>query len=222
MNIELKNKIAVETKSAKIFETLPADIRGFKLKNIFADDDDKFIFFAYVNENFHRSLSAYFHAETSEYKVRVNIGLNEFCLTRFFTSDFAQFEKILAAELDPAIKNLINDEPNPLVEEKNFPAWAYGKNLPNQIGGFELFINPSRPIKFTNGSHIVINYCNFETASDLTIFYNIYGDNFSGEVRISRVPHVSYLFDSENLAELEEKLSAHLVGELERIEKIFL
>ena len=217
----MKNKnAAVEEQAKKFFETLPDDICGFKLKKIFAEDEDKFIYFNFDSEKTHRSVTAYFHEETLEFKLRVKIGLTEFCLTNFFTSDFEIFGKKINTELADVIKDLtVAENLNPIIREKNFPAWQYGKNLPENLEGFELFISPKNPVPFTNGSHIVINYSNFENLSDLTIYYNIYGDNFSGETRIKNIPHVIYSFDAKDLKELEKKLSENLSAELAAINK---
>ena len=214
----MKNKDAALVEQAeKKFATLPTEILGFNLKKIFAEDDDKFFYFAFENEKIHRAVTAYYHEETKEFKVRVRIGLNEFCLTEFFTEDFEHFCELIFANLETAIKNLSATDFNPLVQEKNFDAWEYGKNLPEQLEGFELFISPKNPVQFTNGSHIIINYSDFENFSDLTIYYNVYGDNFSSEARIKSVPHVIYSLDSENLQELEDKLKNHLAAELAAI-----
>ena len=214
----MKNKDAALVEQAeKKFATLPTEILGFNLKKIFAEDDDKFFYFAFENEKIHRAVTAYYHEETKEFKVRVRIGLNEFCLTEFFTEDFEHFCELIFANLETAIKNLSATDFNPLVQEKKFDAWEYGKNLPEQLEGFELFISPKNPVQFTNGSHIIINYSDFENSSDLTIYYNVYGDNFSSEARIKSVPHVIYSLDSENLQELEDKLKNHLAAELAAI-----
>ena len=214
----MKNKDAALVEQAeKKFATLPTEILGFNLKKIFAEDDDKFFYFAFENEKIHRAVTAYYHEETKEFKVRVRIGLNEFCLTEFFTEDFEHFCELIFANLETAIKNLSATDFNPLVQEKKFDAWEYGKNLPEQLEGFELFISPKNPVQFTNGSHIIINYSDFENSSDLTIYYNVYGDNFSSEARKKSVPHVIYSLDSENLQELEDKLKKHLAAELAAI-----
>ena len=214
----MKNKDAALVEQAeKKFATLPTEILGFNLKKIFAEDDDKFFYFAFENEKIHRAVTAYYHEETKEFKVRVRIGLNEFCLTEFFTEDFEHFCELIFANLETAIKNLSATDFNPLVQEKKFDAWEYGKNLPEQLEGFELFISPKNPVQFTNGSHIIINYSDFENFSDLTIYYNVYGDNFSSEARIKSVPHVIYSLDSENLQELEDKLKNNLAAELAAI-----
>ena len=220
MKPETKNKIIDEANGSKnFFESLPTQIKNFTLKKIFSEDDDKFIYFSYENFESHRGLTAYFHEETQEYKIRVKIGFNEFCLTKFFTGNFSDYCKIISSELENIIESFSvnNSESNPIVREKNFSAWEYGKNLPKKIFDFELFISPQNPIEFTNGSYIIINYSDFKSSSDFTISYNIYTENFSAEFTENHVPHVTYLFDSDNLDELEKKLAKNLHAEISRI-----
>ena len=215
----MKNRnAALEDKAEEVFESLPSEICNFGLKKIFAEDEDKFFYFGFEDEKIHRAVTAYFHEETSEFKVRVKIGLTEFCLTEFFSEDFDTFSKKIFSNLESVIKNLsAENDFNPLVTEKNFDAWEYGKNLPEQLEGFELFISPKNPVELTNGSHVIINYSDFENFDDLTIYYNIYEDDFAGEMRKKNVPHVIYTFDAKNLQELETKLKENLVAELNAI-----
>ena len=217
MKEETRNKIAAQATEIHFAEELPAEIDGFELKKIFAPDEDKFIFYTYADEKIHCALTTYFHEETSEFKVRQKIGLTEFCLTNFFTEDFKTFKALLDAQLDNVIKNLRgcrNKKLNNFLREKKIDTWAYGKNLPATLEGFELFIKPAAPVEVTNGSFIIINYADFAINSDFVLYYNIYSDEFSGETRINGAPHVSYAFDAKTLKDLEAKLKENLVSEL--------
>ncbi|MBR0261573.1 MAG: hypothetical protein IJQ85_07235 [Selenomonadaceae bacterium] len=217
MKDETKNKIAAQIAELHFGENLPAAIENFALKKIFAVDEDKFIFFSYVDDATHCALTTYFHEETMEFKVRQKIGLTEFCLTKFFTEDFAHFQKMIDAELVYVIKNLRdvkNKTPNRFLREKKIDAWNYGLELPATLENFELFINPAAPVEVTNGSFIIINYADFSANSDFAIYYNIYSDEFSGERRINGAPQVTYAFDAKTLDELEDKLKKNLSAEL--------
>ena len=217
MNEDTKNKIAAQAAQIHFAEDLPAEIDGFTLKKIFAPEEDKFIFFTYADEKIHCALTTYFHEETNEFKVRQQIGLTEFCLTNFFTEEFAIFKTLLDAQLDGVIKNLRGlraKKPDNFLREKKIDTWAYGKNLPATLEGFELYIKPAAPVEVTNGSFIIINYADFAINSDFVLYYNIYSDEFSGETRINGAPHVSYAFDAKNLKALETKLKENLVAEL--------
>ena len=217
MKDDTKNKIAAQSAENHFGENLPAEIENFALKKIFAVDDDKFIFFSYVDDANHCALTTYFHEETMEFKVRQKIGLTEFCLTKFFTENFAHFQEMIDAELDDVLKNLRevkNKKPNRFLREKKIDTWNHGLELPATLENFELFINPAAPVEVTNGSFIIINYADFSINSDFVIYYNVYTDEFSGESRINGAPHVTYAFDAKTLDELEDKLKKNLVNEL--------
>ena len=202
------------------FENLPAQIDGFKLEKIFSADGDKFNFFRYTDDAAHLALTAYFHDETQEFKVRQKIGLTEFCLTNFFTEDFEIFKRLINSELEGVIKNLRGCRKkflNPFLREKKIDTLNF--ELPAGLEGFELFISPTAPVEVTNGSFIVINYADFKINSDFVLYYNIYSDEFSGESRINGAPRVTYAFDAKTLDELTDKLKNNLLDELKSIRR---
>jgi len=217
LNDDIKNKLTAQVEEIHFGKNLPAELEGFRIKKIFAPDEDKFIFFTYVDEKIHCALTTYFHEETSEFKVRQRIGLTEFCLTNFFTEDFKIFQSLLDAELADVLKNLrgFRDKSiNNFLRDKRIDSWTYGKNLPAMLEGFELFISPAAPVEVTNGSFIIINYADFLINSDFVLYYNVYSDEFSGELRFDGAPHVSYAFDAKTLNDLETKLKKNLSAEL--------
>ena len=220
MKDDTKNKIAAQVAELHFAEDLPAELNGFVLKKIFAVDEDKFIFFSYVDNSTHCALTTYFHEETMEFKVRQKIGLTEFCLTKFFTEDFAHFQELIAAELANVLKNLRdikNKQLNRFLREKKFDTWKFGRELPSTLEGFELFISPAAPVEVTNGSFIIINYADFSISSDFVLYFNVYTDEFSGETRSNGAPHVTYAFDAKTFDELEDKLKKNLSNELHEI-----
>lgn len=212
---ETKDKIA-----ALSFDNLPEEVDGFTLNNISAAVEDKFIFFAYVDDKAHSAVKTYFHEETQEFKVSQRIGLTEFCLTNFFTEDFTHFKELIDAQLVDVIKNLRgikNKSLNRFLRDKKIDTWTYGLELTAQVEGFELFISPAAPVEVTNGSFIIINYADFAINSDFVLYYNIYTDEFSGERRINGAPQVVYTFDAKTLDELTDKLKNNLADELKAI-----
>lgn len=220
MKTELIDKLAAEFEAANFFDKIPAQIDGYTLKKNLSSDGDKFIYFTYENISAHRNLKAYFHDETKEYKVSITVGLTEFCLTNFFTENFNHFTEILIDKLDATIKNLstpIDAESDIFIADKNFSQWQYGLNLSQKLNGFELFIAPKNPVRITNGSYIIINYSDFSANRELSIFYNVYTDNFSGESQIGGVHQPLYIFDAKNLKELEKILTVNLSTELSKL-----
>lgn len=220
MNDETINKLAAQ--SAEL-QDLPDELDGFALKKIFAANEDKFIFFTCANDELHCALTAYYHTETEEFKFRESIGLTEFCLTNFFTTDFAHFKRLIDSDLRGAIKNLreLRNKPlNIFLREKKLDTWAYGSELSDELEGFELFIKPAAPVEVTNGSFIILNYADFKLNSDFVIDFNIYSDEFGAERRINGAPHVIYTFDAKTLPELEDKLKKNLVDELREVRRL--
>ena len=222
MRDDIVKKLAAQIEELHFAENLPETIDDFATKKIFAPDEDKFIFFTCTDDANHCALTTYFHTETNEFKVRRRIGLTEFCLTKFFTQDFAHFKELLDAELVGALKNLHDarhGKLNDFLREKKIDTWTFGAELPTTLEGFELFITPAAPVEVTNGSFIVVNYADFALGSDFVIYFNIYSDEFSGEARINGAPHVTYAFDAKTLDELTDKLKKNLVVELREIRR---
>ena len=220
MTVETQNELTAQAAELHFAENLPAEIAGFATEKIFAADGDKFIFFTCTNKN-HCALITYFHTETNEFKVRQRIGLTEFCLTKFFTEDFAAFQKLIDAELEDVLKNLRDVREKKFyrfVSEKKIDTWNF--ELPATLEGFELYISPAAPVEVTNGSFIVINYADFATGSDFILYYNIYGDIFSAESRIKGAAHISYAFESKTLEELDANLKENLADELREIRRL--
>ena len=223
MTDETVGKLTTQATELHFAENLPDEIAGFSTKKVFAAVGDKFIFFTCADDAIHCAATIYFHDETAEFKVSQRIGLTEFCLTNFFTEDFAAFQKLVDAELADVLKNLrdVRDKPiNRFLREKNIDTWSYGHELPATLEGFELFISPDKPVEVTNGSFIVVNYADFATGSDFVLYYNIYGDVFSAESRIKGAPHVSYAFEATELDDLTEKLNKNLAAELREIRRL--
>ena len=221
MTDETINKLTARATELHFAENLPPEICGFTTKKIFAADGDKFIFFTCADAELHCALTTYFHEETAEFKVSQRIGLTEFCLTNFFTEDFAAFQKLLDAQLEHVLKNLRdvhNDKLNDFLREKKIDTWTY--ELPATLEGFELFISPTAPVEVTNGSFIVVNYVDFAAGSDFVLYYNIYGDVFSAESRIKGTSQVNYAFESTTLDELTDKLKENLAAELKTIRRL--
>lgn len=222
MNEETVKKLAAQSAELHFAEYLPAEIEGFLPEKIFAANEDKFIFFTCADDEIHCALTTYFHTETEEFKVSQRIGLTEFCLTNFFTKDFAYFKELLDSKLRGALANLRglrSKPPNMFLREKNLDAWQFGSELPRTLEGFELFISPAAPVEVTNGSFIVMNYADFALKSDFVLYFNIYTDEFSSEARICGAPRVTYKFDAKTLPELEDKLKKNLVDELREIRR---
>ncbi|MBR1729705.1 MAG: hypothetical protein IJ728_09305 [Selenomonadaceae bacterium] len=220
---EEKKNIEETINAEEFFKSVPDENYNFKLRKIFQDTGDDYEILTYTNETTHRGLKIYFHFETSEYRLSKIFGLNEFCLTEFFSEDINKFVDILKNNFDSTLKSLneFNGDKNFFVDQKKIPSWQYGINLSTELEGFQLFLSPNNFLEITNGSFVVINYCDFNINSDLAIYYNIFTDDFGGEVRINGSAQVIYDFDTDDLKTLELKLKNNLVDRLKMIRKEF-
>lgn len=199
---------------------LPEELHTMQLQKLYKENDDMFELFSYTNEARHLGFCAYFHQETKEYKVRIWIGLTEFCLMQFITDQFPVFEQHLRHYMEPAIHDLVVYNPDSvsyITQELHITAWDYKKLLPERLEGFELFITPETLVRVLNGSYIVFDYSDFSIESNFIIYYNEFRSEFFGEARIKNIPEMTYTFDSRTIEELEEKLQAHLVPRLQEI-----
>ncbi len=213
-------RVEKETSDWQYMAGLPDEIHGFQLVRLMEINGDMYELFRYSSSAKHRSATAYFHEETKEYKLRVKIGLVEFCRMEYITGSFETFEKLLQNQLIPMLESISRfneSDIGSIVRSKQIMEWEYGKNLPALLEGFELFISPPEPVEITNGSYIIIDYTDFSLESSFNIYYNMFRDEFFGEARIHNIPDVNYVFDSRELDELEVKLNEHLVPRLKEI-----
>ncbi len=201
---------------------LPKELYTMKLTKLYGENEDMFELFSYTNEERHLGLCAYFHQETEEYKVRIWIGLTEFCLIEFITASFQAFEKQLRHSLEGAVHDLVVYNPDSMsyvTKELDIVSWDYKGILPQELEGFQLYITPATPIRVLNGSYIVFDYSDFAIKSNFIIYYNEFRCEFFGEARIANIPEMNYIFDSKTIPELEEKLKAHMVDRLQEIRR---
>ena len=206
-----RERVEKELSGWQYLEDLPEEWHGFLLRRDVRVEGDVYDIYSYVKESAHRSITAYFHEETREYKVRVRIGLIEFCHIEFVTGDFKMFGELLKQHFEPALRDLAEFNPKTLTSlllDKGIMEWEYGKKLPESMEGFALFLRPTEPVRIANGSYVIFDYVDFGISSSFDIYYNIFRDEFFGEARIRNVPVVTYSFDSGDLSELETKLEA--------------
>lgn len=220
MKADILEKVQQETADWEYLEELPAEWFGLSLQKQYREVDDTYELFSYENRSTHRGLCAYYHQETKEYKLRVRIGLTEFCQMQYITSSFSAFEEHLRLYLEHSIGELAQYSPEGMsyvTRELNIPSWDYHSLLPDELEGFQLFIRPNEPVRVLNGSYIVLDYTDFDIKSNFIIYYNEFRCEFFGEARIKDIPEMNYTFDSPDIPALEEKLRLHLTERLREI-----
>ncbi|MBC8015168.1 MAG: hypothetical protein H7X79_05430 [Sporomusaceae bacterium] len=215
-------KIIAQIQAWDLLAKLPAESAGFSLCLEFQERGMQYCIFTYQNSEWHKSFSVLYDKTTKEFFARTVVGLTEYFDVNFIVGDISLLEKLLIKRLKDTLVNLAVFNPDNLgsiIIEKQIIAWPYGKELHQELVGFELFIKPCEPVKIINGSYIIIDYSDFSSESSLVIYYNIFRDEFFGEVRIRRTPHMSALFDAATLDKLQENIAVHLKVVLESMRK---
>ena len=220
MKEETLKKVEEATANWAYMKELPDSIRNFGLRRLNFVHGDVYDLYAYVDEPAHKSATAYYHEETYEYKVRVQIGSFEFCLKEFIVSKLEDFEAVLRSRFDGILQEMMEFNPehaDKVFMEKHIQEWPFAKTLPERLEEFELFIRPSNPFHITNGSYIILDYEHFASKSNFALYYNVFRDEFFGDERIASVPDTDYDFDARTLDVLQEKLTSRLAPRLKKI-----
>lgn len=195
------------------FNSLAPMLYGFKLNIEKKQNGTQYCFFSYSNEQLDKSFLVSYDSATKEFIARWRHGLIEFCDVNFIAPDLAALEKILIRRLDDTLRSVAQFEEAALGSVflgKKIIEWPYASVLASVIHGFSLVKDPRRPLKGINGSYIIIDYSDFSANTNLLIYYNIYRDEFYGEIIFRGTPEMTTLFDADTLPVLEDKLNNHL------------
>ena len=220
MKDEALQKVAKTTAEWAYMQELPETIHNFRLQRLHQTHEDIYDLYSYADNAAHRSVTAYYHAETDEYKLRIRLGSFEFCLTECITSSLEIFEQLLRAQFEEILSNLSDFNPTKddvLFKSKHIDDWQFASSLPERLEDFELFIRPSQPFRITNGSYIILDYEHFSSHSNFAIYYNVFRDEFFGDARVAAVPDTDYEFDSHTLEELQDRITSGLAARLKEI-----
>lgn len=215
-------KIIQEVEAWDFIKELAPTFAGFTLTIELKEQGTQYCMFTYHNDEWHKSFSVLYDMATKEYFARRIIGLTEYFDVNFIVNDLKLLEKLLKNRLNDTLLNLAVFNPDNLdsiLTDKQILVWEYGKNLPQELEGFILFVKPYEPVRIINGSYIIIDYSDFDNESSFVVYYNIFRDEFFGEVRLRRTPQMSAVFDARTLDELEANITAHLKPVLESMRR---
>lgn len=213
-------KIIAQVQTWELLAKLPKEFAGFELILERKEQGTQYCIFAYRNKQWHKSFSVLYDKATKEFLARTVVGLTEYFDVNFIVGDIQVLENLLVKRLKKTLTDLAvydKDNLDSILVDKKILEWSYGKELPQELVGFKLFIKPCEPVKIINGSYIMIDYSDFSAESSLVIYYNIFRDEFFGEARIRRTPQMSAVFDADTLDELQIALAAHLKPVLEEM-----
>ena len=211
-------EIVEQVKTWPYLQQLPTRQSGFSLSLDLAEAGTQYNMFSYRDEDGLRSFCVVYDHTTRDYLARITVGLNEFCDVSFICTDLAGLEKILAAKLDATLADMGGSRQyESIFRAKKILEWPYTDQLPEEIAGFRLFVTPRQPLKTINGSYVIIDYSDFASASNLIVSYNVYRDEFFGELRFRKTPHMIGIFDARELGELAGILDHNLQPVLEEL-----
>lgn len=206
-------KIIEQVANWSFFEQLPAEYAGLKLRIEKVQQGTQYHIFTYENSEQYKSFSVLYDQATKDYFARVVVGLTEYYDVSFIVTSLEELEKALAERMRRTLDCLANPVAQgyeSIVVDKKILEWPFVAELPKSEAGFELFINPHSPLKTINGSYIIIDYSDFANESNLIIYFNVYRDEFFGEIRVRRTPRMTTFFDAKELDDLAEKLKDNL------------
>jgi hypothetical protein len=213
-------KVIAQVEEWDLLKKLPKKFANFTLQIELEKRATQYLIFSYQNKDEHRSFSVLYDQATKEYFARTVIGLMEYFDVNFIVGDIQCLDRLLVQRLEGVLTNLAffsRENLDSIILDKKIIEWPYGKELPQNVMGFELFIKPEEPVKVINGSYIILDYSNFNAESNLAIYYNIFRDEFFGETRIKRTPTMAAVFETKTLEELQEVLATQLTSVLEKI-----
>lgn len=170
---------------------LPETVSGFTLQRRGDIDGQILTLASYVNEALHCRLHLTYTRETFDYVPVKEIGLNVFRDIRYFCRDKEKF----AAQMQKSLPGILDEVSRKTIvsmgyeaKDQNFDGWDYWRALPRQIGNYELFITPDRPVQFINGSFIFLDYSDFKRGNQLYLLYNGFRDEVFAEYKKDFVP----------------------------------
>ena len=152
--------------------------------------------------------------------MRIGLGLLEFNDISYFSQSLGEFEALLRSRLDKTLEEFMTFVPEQVgvaIQEKRLLQWTYAEQLPEEASGFKRLLSPREPVKVINGSYLILDYSDLVAQTSLVLYYNVYRDEFFGELRVQGLPELVSDFDAKTLTELEQKLEKRLTPVLEAL-----
>lgn len=143
--------------------------------------DKEYLLFAYCNADNNWSVRAIFNPDSEEFSVRTDIGMLEFALIEFITSDFAMFRAMVEDRLARIIRDYYVEPSrnfSVILKNKGLPDVDWDEFLPAEYGGFRCLIRPNQAVRIINGSYMILSYYQKESRSGLSVMYNVLRDDF--------------------------------------------
>ena len=151
----------------------------------------------------------------------IKMDLHMMTLTEIecITGDFEEFKRNVTLLTPNTIeKELIHRENvSVLVKGKGFMVWNYEDLLPETLGHYKRIIEPSRPLLGLNGSYVIAAYECREKDTGILFFYNMYRNEYYGELRAKGIPGIIHQYDAKTISDLETEIEKNLEKDLQAL-----
>lgn len=202
-----------------IEKELPSSIGEYALHRIDRQDGRIYYAFGWTGQDNGWEIRALFDEETMDYMVKMYLRMMVMTEIEVITGDFGQFQQFVKKWTPSMIqRELIDrDKVSVLVQHAGFMHWDYSEILPPVLGAYKRMIEPRKPILGLNGSYIIACYECREKNTGILFFYNMFRDEYYGELRAKGIPGIVHQYDAKSISSLTEKIKNHLSKDLENL-----
>lgn len=202
-----------------IEKELPAEIGDYRLERIDKQEERIYYAFGWFGKETGWAVRVLFDEETMDYMVKMDFRLLTLTEIECITGDFEEFKRNVKLLTPKAIDREIIHRENVsvIVRGKGFMAWDYEEVFPETIGAYRRVIDPARPLLGLNGSYVICAYECREKETGILFFYNMYRDEYYGELRAGGIPGIIHQYDAKTVETFEETLRKHLKKDLEEL-----
>lgn len=184
-------EIAEKLNEWDFLQKLPEEINGYKKVAGTGIDGQILHIVGYVNEAEHCRVDLTYTSETFDYVPVKTIGMHTFREERYFCRDQQRFGEMMLEHLPALLAEVSRSHKTKFsyaAKEVRFEDWNSWQALPKRIGNFELYITPDNPVNYINGSHIFLDYSDFEHKSMLYFLFNNFRVEVFGEMLQKGMP----------------------------------
>lgn len=207
------NGILAVLENWEFVKGLPVDVKGFGLSVGVKKVNDEIDIFSYECAQKRKKVRGYYNCATKDYMLKRIFGLNDCCEMEYITPDIKEFERLLADGLVGFVVSMAEftrESVSSILADKGLFDWEYGKELPESLCDFELYVRPYEPIGLISGLVVVIDYSDFADGSQFVIYYNMLRDEFYAEKKVKGVIYTVAGFEAKDLKGLAVVLAERL------------
>lgn len=194
-------------------------IGDYELRIIDEQHDRIYYAFGWFHKSNGWKIRVLYDEETADYMVKMDLHMITLTEIECITGDLEEFKRLVKLLTPEAIeKELIHREKvSILVEGKGFMVWDYEELLPERLGHYVRVIAPKMPLLGLNGSYIIAAYECEEKDTGILFFYNMYRDEYYGELRAKGIPGIIHQYDARSIEALEAAIEKHLMKDLKEL-----